>query len=126
MTTTLINALYGSLAGQMGLRKSRLESLCVLVVAVLVSRTVNLSHLSGSFPSRAEIASNYRRLQRFFEQVCLDYETLARVIVRVSGLGQGPWLLASIARAGSSVAGTLTSSPWLWCATGSRFPSCGQ
>lgn len=94
MTTTLINALYGSLAGQMGLRKSRLESLCVLVVAVLVSRTVNLSHLSGSFPSRAEIASNYRRLQRFFEQVCLDYGTLARVIVRVSGLGRGPWLLA--------------------------------
>lgn len=94
MTTTLINALYESLAGQMDLRKSRLESLCVLVIAVLVSRTVNLSHLCGSFPSRAEIASNYRRLQRFFEQVSLDYEALARVIVRVSGLGQGPWLLA--------------------------------
>lgn len=94
MTTTLINALRVSLASQMVLRKSRLESLCVLVVGVLVSRTVNLSHLAGSFPSTAEIASNYRRLQRFFEQVCLDYEVLARVIIRLAGLGHGPWLLA--------------------------------
>ena len=57
MTTTLINALRVSLASQMVLRKSRLESLCVLVVGVLLSRTVNLSHLAGSFPSKAEIAS---------------------------------------------------------------------
>ncbi len=73
MTTTLINALRDSLASEMALRKSRLESLCVLIVGVLVSRTVNLSHLAGGFPSRAEFASNYRRLQRFFEQVHLDY-----------------------------------------------------
>lgn len=94
MTTTLINALRDSLASEMALRKSRLESLCVLIVGVLVSRTVNLSHLAGGFPSRAEIASNYRRLQRFFEQVHLDYTALARVIVQLSGLGQGPWLIA--------------------------------
>ena len=94
MTTTLINALRDSLASEMALRKSRLESLCVLIVGVLVSRTVNLSHLAGGFPSTAEIASNYRRLQRFFEQVHLDYTALARVIVQLTGLGQGPWLLA--------------------------------
>jgi hypothetical protein len=46
------------------------------------------------FPTRAEIASNYRRLQRFFEQVILDGSQLARVIVRIAGLGSGPWLLA--------------------------------
>ena len=94
MTTTLINALRDSLASEMALRKSRLESLCVLIVGVLVSRTVNLSHLAGGFPSTAEIASNYRRLQRFFEQVHLDYTALARVIVQLTGLGQGPWFLA--------------------------------
>src|SRR4051812_2508671 len=46
------------------------------------------------FPTRAAIASNYRRLQRFFEQVILDGSQLARVIVRIAGVGSGPWLLA--------------------------------
>jgi hypothetical protein len=87
-------ALRLSLSGHLSLRKSRLESFCVLVVGVLLSRTVNLSHLACLFPTRAEIASNYRRLQRFFEQVILDGSQLARVIVRIAGLGSGPWLLA--------------------------------
>jgi hypothetical protein len=46
------------------------------------------------FPTRAAVASSYRRLQRFFEQVILDGSQLARVIVRIAGLGSGPWLLA--------------------------------
>src|SRR3954453_1073953 len=86
-------ALRLSLSGHLSLRKSRLESFCVLVVAVLLSRTVNLSPLACMFPTRAEIASNYRRLQRFFAQVILDGSQLARVIVRIAGLGSGPWLL---------------------------------
>src|SRR4051794_313543 len=87
-------ALRLTLRGHLSLRKSRLESFCVLVVGVLLSRTVNLSPLACLFPTRAEIASNYRRLQRFFEQVILDGSQLARVIVRIAGLGSGPWLLA--------------------------------
>jgi hypothetical protein len=83
-------ALRLSLSGHLSLRKSRLESFCVLGVGVLVSRTVNLSHLACLFPTRAAIASNYRRLQRFFEQVILDTSQLARVIVRIVGLGSGP------------------------------------
>src|SRR5215217_3201556 len=87
-------ALRLALQGHLSLRKSRLESFCVLVVGVLLSRTVNLGHLACLFPTRAEIASTYRRLQRFFEQVILDTSQLARVIVRIAGLGSGPWLLA--------------------------------
>src|SRR3954468_16457599 len=87
-------ALRLALHGHLSLRKSRLESFCVLVVGVLLSRTVNLSHLACMFPTRAKIASNYRRLQRFFEQVILDTSQLARVMVRIAGLGAGPWLLA--------------------------------
>ena len=87
-------ALRLTLQGHLSLRKSRLESFCVLVVGVRLSRTVNLSHLACLFPTRAAIASNYRRLQRFFEQVIFDGHQLARVIVRIAGLGSGPWLLA--------------------------------
>ena len=87
-------ALRLTLRGDLSLRKSRLESFCALVVGVLLSRTVNLSHLACLFPTRATIASNDRRLQRFFAQVILDGSQLARVIVRIVGLGSGPWLLA--------------------------------
>jgi hypothetical protein len=94
MTRNVIAALRLSLQDHLSLRKSRLESFCVLVVGVLLSRTVNLSHLACMFPTAAEVASNYRRLQRFFEQVILDGHQLARVMVRIAGLGAGPWLLA--------------------------------
>lgn len=92
--SALINALRLSLVGELGLRKSRLESFCVMILGVLSARTVNLSHLAGYFPGPAALASNYRRLQRFFEQVRLDHDVLARIIVRAAGLGHGPWLLA--------------------------------
>jgi hypothetical protein len=71
MRRDVTGALRLSLQGHLSLRKSRLESFCVLVVGVLLSRTVNLSHLACMFPTQAEIASNYRRLQRFFAQVIL-------------------------------------------------------
>jgi hypothetical protein len=87
-------ALRLTLQGHLTLRKSRLESFCVLVVGVLLSGTVNLSHLACLFPTQAAIASNHRRLQRFVAQVILDGSQLARVIVRIVGLGTGPWLLA--------------------------------
>jgi hypothetical protein len=94
MRRDVIAALRQDRQGYLSLRKSRLESFCVLIVGVLVSRTVNLSDLAGTFPTKADVASNYRRLQRFFEQVVLDGSQFARFIVRISGVGRGPWLLA--------------------------------
>src|SRR3954466_15654020 len=70
MRRDIIAALRLTLRGDLSLRKSRLESFCVLVVGVLLSRTVNLSHLACMFPTQAAIGSNYRRLQRFFERFC--------------------------------------------------------
>src|SRR3954451_23948321 len=87
-------ALQLGLQGHPTLRKSRLESFCVLGVGVLLSRTVNLTPLACIFPTGAAIASNYRRLQRFFEQVIVDGSQLARVIVRIAGVGSGRGLLA--------------------------------
>src|SRR3954463_10018455 len=79
MRRDIIAALRLTLRGDLSLRKSRLESFCVLVVGVLLSRTVNLSHLACLFPTQAAIASNYRRLQRFFAQVILVLQLSLRV-----------------------------------------------
>lgn len=94
MRRDIIAALRRCVGEHLPMRKSRLESFCVLIVGVLLSRTVNLSPLAGMFPTRAEIASNYRRLQRFFEQISLDSDQLARIVVRIGRIGSGPWLLA--------------------------------
>ena len=90
----LINALNSSLKEFVPLYKSRSETFCVLVLGVLTARTVNLTHLSGVFPGAAETKSNYRRLQRFFQQVRLDYDGLARFIIHFMGLGGEKWMLA--------------------------------
>ncbi len=90
----LINALRNSLKDSVPLYKTRLETFCVLILGVLNSRTVNLTHLSSAFPGEAETSSNYRRLQRFFQQVRLDYNGIARFIVQFMGISDQKWLLS--------------------------------
>jgi hypothetical protein len=64
MQTTVHDALIDSLSRHFPLRNSRLETLAVLIVGLVQSRTVNLSHLASQFPAQAKHGSNYRRLQR--------------------------------------------------------------
>ena len=93
MQDSPINTLREMLGRSFAFRKSRLESFCVLVFGVFVARTVNLSHLACHFPGRAQADSNYRRLQRFFEQVRFDFDGLAKFLVAMMGLQAGPWRL---------------------------------
>ena len=69
-----------------------LETLAVLLVVLVNGRTVNLGHLASQFPGAALHASNYRRLQRFFQFVRLDGDITARLIVGMLKL-RGPKLL---------------------------------
>jgi hypothetical protein len=66
-----IRALEGILSPHVGLSKSRLETLCLLVVGMVSARTVNLGHIACERPGTALTASTHRRLQRFFQQVRL-------------------------------------------------------
>jgi hypothetical protein len=43
----------------------------LLVLGVISARTVNLTHIAAERPTRAKVASTYRRLQRFFQQVAV-------------------------------------------------------
>ncbi len=93
MDSRQASALRDTLRASFAMRKSRLESLCVLVIGVFVARTANLSHLACHFPGGAQTASNYRRLQRFFEQVRFDFGALAKLLVAMMGREDGPWRL---------------------------------
>ena len=71
MTHQAISALASRLSPHVALSKTRLETLCLLIVAMISARTVNLSHLACERSGPVQIASTYRRLQRFFQHVSL-------------------------------------------------------
>lgn len=93
MFANLLAPLIETLRPHFGLSKTRLETLAVLLVGLANTRTVNLSHLASQFPGDALHASNYRRLQRFFQFERLDGDIAAQLILRLLNLKR-PKLLA--------------------------------
>lgn len=78
-----------------GLSKDRTETLGMIVVGMVSARTVNLSHLAAERPGGAQVASTYRRLQRFFQHVRLEQDWAAPVVEKLCGLKQSnKWYLA--------------------------------
>ena len=88
----LHTVLVETLGVHFGLSKSRLATLAALVVGLVHSRTVNLSHLAGHLCGPALHASKYRRLQRFFQFVRLDQAVAARLVVRMLDLERPKFL----------------------------------
>ena len=83
MFGSLLAPLLATLRPHFNLSKTRLETLAVLLLGLANSRTVNLSHLASQFPGPALHASNYRRLQRFFQHVRLNGDSAAGLIIRL-------------------------------------------
>jgi hypothetical protein len=81
-------ALTSTLGRQFALSKSRLQTLAVLIMGLVQSRTVNLTHLACYLPGHASHASSYRRLQRFFQFVRLDMDCMALLVVHMLDLGR--------------------------------------
>lgn len=92
MNRHLLDALVGTLSGHLDLSKSRLETLALLVLGLVNGRTVNLSHVASQISGTASISSSYRRLQRFFQYVCLDRDWSAPTVIKWLGI-RPPWIL---------------------------------
>ena len=93
MSHQAVAALSRTLRGHVGLGKSRLETLCMLVVGMIGARTVNLGHVATEAGRGVLIASTYRRLQRFFQHVDLDPDWAAPILARLIGPAE-TWTLA--------------------------------
>lgn len=93
MNPQIPDALTATLSSQLDLGKRRLQTFSWLIIGMINARTVNLSHIASQFSGRARVASNYRRLQRFFQYVRLDGDWLAAAVIKLLKL-QPPWLLA--------------------------------
>src|SRR4030095_1283630 len=56
------------------------------IQGLINARTVNLTHLAGTFHGGAKLSSNYRRLQRFFQYVLLYGDWMPKALVALLGL----------------------------------------
>jgi hypothetical protein len=88
MQSRIRAALVATLSGTFSLSKSRLETLACLLIAMVSSRTVNLTHAVCHLPDKALHASRYRRLQRFFQYVRLDQDAVARAVIGMLNLNR--------------------------------------
>jgi hypothetical protein len=93
MPNRAIATLTEILRPEIALSKSRLETLCMIVIGMVSARSVNLSHIACERPGEVQTASTYRRLQRFFQYVCMDEDWALPLLIRLLGQ-QGSWLLA--------------------------------
>ena len=60
----------------------RIDCFCQMLVALVTVQSVNLKKLSCALYGKAHRDSNYRRLQRFFSGFRIDYNDVARLLVR--------------------------------------------
>jgi hypothetical protein len=72
---------------------ARIGFLAHFLLALLKVRSVNLAELATGFGGTAKVESHYKRLQRFFRSFEMDPDALARLVVRLVPVGDGPWRL---------------------------------
>jgi len=68
------------------LTKPRTDLIALFILSILKVGTVNLVKISVALGSKAQSKSNYRRLQRFLDQVTWCFESLCPLILRWAGL----------------------------------------
>lgn len=85
MTSFALTDLQRVLTPHVRLGKSRLETLCLLVLGMISARTVNLTHIAAERAARAKVASTYRRLQRFFQYVTLPEDWSVGIVMALIG-----------------------------------------
>jgi hypothetical protein len=85
--------LKAALAEHLAWHGARLTFLAQFLLALFKVKSVNLAELAQGFTGPAQVASHYKRWQRFFRAFALDYEALARLLVRLLPVGEGPWYL---------------------------------
>ena len=79
----LSDGLRDSLKAHLGWGKPRLDCFVSMLLALLNARQMNLSLLAVHMDSDTEIASRYRRMQRFFQQMFFNYNDIAHLIMNM-------------------------------------------
>ena len=89
-----ISELRVSLNEYFGWNKARMGCFVNMLLALIVTRTINMSKLACVFAGHAQQSSRYRRLQRFFAKFKIDYDIVASFIFKIFFVDGGKWYLA--------------------------------
>ena len=68
--------------------RARIKCIIFLIVGMLQMRTVNLAKIAITFPGKAKLGSNYKRLQRLLGQFSIDLDRVAQFIARLVPISQ--------------------------------------
>jgi hypothetical protein len=74
--------------------KARMACFVGMLIALMGVGTVNLTQLALTFPSRAQVPSRYRRMQRFFSGHWIDYADVAQFIMKLFGFTDADYYLS--------------------------------
>ena len=88
-----VSELGKSLNGCFQWNKARITFFSQMLLALIVTRTVNLNKIACAISSDAEQASRYRRLQRFFAKFTIDFDMIAGFIFQLFFVPGGKWYL---------------------------------
>ncbi len=87
-----------------GWHLARIQCLSCLIIALYKVKTVNLVEFATAFSGSAKVDSHYRRIQRFFKEVNLQQDTVARLVVSllpddqfVLSMDRTTWMLGGLA-----------------------------
>jgi hypothetical protein len=78
----------------LGWHKSRIDLLACFVVALITTRSVNLTEIAAAMPGKAKQESKYKRLKRFFADFDFSFKTIGKLIVKMLPIGDEPWDLS--------------------------------
>ena len=90
---TPVHELKVILAQHLHWHGARISFLAQFLLAILKVRSVNLAELATGFSGNAKVDSHYIRLQRFFRSFEFNQDDIARLVVRLVPVGDGPWKL---------------------------------
>ena len=72
---------------------ARLAFVSIFLIALMRVKTVNLAEIATGFSGKAKFESHYKRLQRFFRDFEVDYESIALMVVKVMKIPE-PWIIS--------------------------------
>jgi hypothetical protein len=87
-----------------GWHLARIKCLSCLIIALFKVKTVNFVELATAFSGSAKVESHYRRIQRFFKEVHIEQDTVARLVTSllpdeqfILSLDRTTWMLGCCA-----------------------------
>jgi hypothetical protein len=87
-----IRLLERTLAENVTWNKARINFLSKFLIALIQVKTINLVQVATAFSGRAQIASNYKRVQRFLRLFEISYAEVAFFVVKLVRL-PAPWAI---------------------------------